>query len=619
MKTLLRISFLVLIILLISANISKGSVNTKPDPDSLALTDSNKVLPTIQLITPNGGEEFTGFSLIIVEWTGTNLGIYHEPKIEFSLDDGMTWTADYFWYTISMSDLGGSAYYLLPSTLSNQVRLKLSDIYHPEIYDFSDENFSITSNQQLLVFIGSFFFQKVTSNSVIDFNFLIDNSIDEDYYTMSATFDGGAHWEIIKQHVRIGVYVPGPVFWEIPENTFGNCQVKFQSESIPERSGKSAFFTIHKIPIIELSVNHPNNLIHTDTTFFIDYNKIDENYLYDTYSLFISKDKGISWEFIKTLTLETNKGNFELKAPISETDSCLYRVLDAINGNSSDITDYISFRNFPAAPICQVTNDPTTKKNLINWSKPKSDYISEYVIFRETYETDVYEEIARIPKNNPAEFVDLTSNPDERAYRYRLSYIDSADWIYPLSSPHQTTHLSVYKNSVKGYNLIWSNYTGADIQSYTIYRGNTATNMSEIAIVSGNNTSYTDINAPTGTLYYRIQATGTSDCSGIGDFNSNSNIAGESSLGTFEGSTTESFAFYPNPAKDKLYLRFEKPNNALIITITDLQGRVVYKNQLDSPAESTFEIDLNTLNTGVYILQLKDNALTTSKKLIINR
>jgi len=123
------------------------TVNAAPDPDS------TKVLPTIQLVTPNGGEEFTGFSLILVEWTGTNLSFYHEPKIEFSLDEGMTWTADYFWYTISMSDLGGSAYYLLPSALSNEVRLKLSDIYHPEIYDFSDENFSITSNQQLLVIV----------------------------------------------------------------------------------------------------------------------------------------------------------------------------------------------------------------------------------------------------------------------------------------------------------------------------------------------------------------------------------------------------------------------------------------------------------------------------------
>jgi hypothetical protein len=373
------------------------------------------------------------------------------------------------------------------------------------------------------------------------------------------------------------------------------------------------------MPEIDISVNYAQNLVHTDTTFVIDYKKIDEDYIYENYLLYISKDRGITWEYINTLTLKANSGKFELNSPNNEIDSCLFRVIDAYNNNSIDITDYITFRNFPATPICQVTNDPTTKKNLIKWSKPESDYISEYAIFRETDETDVYEEIARIPKNNSAEYVDLTSNPDERAYRYRLGYIDSEDWIYPLSSPHQTTHLSVYKSYVKGYNLIWSNYTGADIQSYTIYRGTTETNLSEIEKVSGNNTSFTDLNAPTGTLYYRIQATGTSDCSGIGDFNSNSNIAGESSLGIIEESNTESFAFYPNPAKDKLYLRFEKPNNALIITITDLQGRVVYTNQLDSPAEATFDIDLNTLNNGAYILHLKSNALTTSKKLIINR
>ena len=619
MKTLLRISFLVLIILTIAANTSKGSVNTKPDPDSLTLTDSNKVLPTIQLITPNGGEELTGFSLILVQWTGTNLNMNYTPKIEYSLNGGNTWTEDYLFYTNSMSDLGGSAYYLLPYTMSAQVKIKLSDIYHPDIYDISDNNFTITSHQQLLVIANNVYFSKFTSNSRIHFSFYSIENFDEDYFTMSVSFDGGVNWEVTKQHIKMGLYVPEPAFWDIPENTYGTCQVHFQSESVPERNGKSVYFTIHKMPEIDISVNYAQNLVHTDTTFVINYNKIDEHYLYEDYILYMSKDRGITWEYINTLTLKANSGKFELNSPNNEIDSCLFRVIDAYNNNSIDITDYITFRNFPAAPICQVTNDPSTKKNLINWSKPESDYISEYVIFRETDETDVYEEIARIPKNNSAEFVDLTSNPDERAYRYRLGYIDSEDWIYPLSSPHQTTHLSVYKNYVKGYNLIWSNYIGADIQSYTIYRGTTATNLTEIEKVSGNITSYTDINAPTGTLYYRIQATGTSDCSGIGDFSSNSNIAGESSLGTFEGSTTESFAFYPNPAKDKLYMRFEKTNNALNITITDLQGRVVYTNQLDSTAEATFDIDLNTLNNGAYILHLKSNALTTSKKLIINR
>jgi hypothetical protein len=619
MKTLLRISFLVLIILTIAANTSKGSVNTKPDPDSLTLTDSNKVLPTIQLITPNGGEELTGFSLIEVQWKGTNLNMIYPPTIYISLDGGITWIEANFWNTIEMSDLGGSAYYLLPSILSSQLKIKLADVYHPEVYDISDNNFSITSFQQLQVLIYGPDFTRITSNLKIDFGIIIADLFDEDYFTISVTFDEGVNWEIVKQHVKIGYNLPGPIFWEIPYDTYGTCQVKFQSESVPERNGTSVCFTIHKVPEIEISLNYPQNLVHTDTTFVIDYYKIDENYLYDVYLLYMSKNKGITWEYIKTLTLDANSGNFQLNSPMQETDSCLFRVIDATNGNSSDITDYISFRNFPAVPICQVTNDPTTKKNLIKWSKPESDYISEYAIFRETDETDVYEEIARIPKNNSAEYVDLTSNPDERAYRYRLGYIDSEDWIYPLSSPHQTTHLSVYKSYVKGYNLIWSNYTGADIQSYTIYRGTTETNLSEIEKVSGNNTSFTDLNAPTGTLYYRIQATGTSDCSGIGDFNSNSNIAGESSLGIIEESNTESFAFYPNPAKDKLYLRFEKPNNALIITITDLQGRVVYTNQLDSPAEATFDIDLNTLNNGAYILHLKSNALTTSKKLIINR
>jgi len=618
MKTHFRIYYLVLIIFILVANTTESIARSKPDSDSLAATDSMKALPTIHLVTPNGGEQFTGFSLILVQWTGTNLSITDLPKIEISTDGGNTWTEDFLWYVISISDVGGSAYYLLPFTLSLEVKIKLSDYYHPEIFDVSDNDFSITSNQQILVIVNNPFFQKITSNSVIDFSFVSDYTFDDDYFTLSVTFDEGAHWEIIKEHVRIGLYVPGPCFWEIPENMYGTCQVKLQSENVPDRNGTSVYFTIHKVPEIEITANYPQNLIHTDTTFVIDYTKIDENYLYDLYLLFMSKDKGITWEFLKNLTLEANSGNFQLNAPMQEIDSCLYRVVDAINGNSADVTDYISFRNFPATPICQVSSDPSTKKNLIKWSKPESEYITEYIVYRETDATGGYEEIGRVNKNNPGEFIDLTSKSDQRSYRYRLSYIDIEGRIYPFSTPHQTIHLSAYKNNVKEYNLNWSPYIGADIQSYTIYRGSSVANLSVIATLSGNNTSYTDFDAPTRSVLYQISAGGTSDCSG-GIFNSSSNIAGESALSISENAGNEFFTLYPNPAKDKIVLTFEKPFLNLNYDITDFSGRVMQSNNQKTHSGSTIEIDLSDLNNGVYLLYVNTENFTATKKMIIDR
>jgi len=610
LATLTVISFII-----IPAN---GIARTKTDINSSDFPDSTAIVPSIHLLTPNGGEQFIGFSLILIQWTGTNLSITHTPKIEVSTNGGNTWTEDYLWYVISMSDLGGSAYYLLPSTLSSQVKLRLSEYYHPEIYDVSDNDFSITSNQQLLVIVDGLNFQKITSNSIIDFVFYTNESFDEDYFTVSVTFDGGVQWEIVEEHVRIGVNVPGPCFWEIPENTFGTCQVKFQSESVPERNGKSVLFTIHKVPEIEISANYPQNLIHTDTTFVIDYKKIDEYYLYDIYFLYLSKDKGITWEYLKNLTLEANSGNFQIKAPTQETDSCLFRVVDGINGNSSDITDYISFRNFPFTPICVVTTDPSTKKNLIKWSKPESQYIHDYIVYRETDVTDDFEELGRISKNNPGEFVDLTSNPGQQAYRYCLGYADQQNRLYPLSDPHQTIHLSVYKSPENHFNLIWNPYFGATIETYTIYRGSTEASLTEIATLASTNISYTDDYSTAGTVVYKIKANSTGDCSTAGDFSIYSNIVNESSLGIFEEQSIHPITVYPNPANEKICLNISSIESNLNYSIADITGKVLISQTLKIPATQPVEINVADLANGMYLLQLKTRQFTTIKKIVIS-
>jgi uncharacterized protein (TIGR02145 family) len=65
---------------------------------------------------------------------------------------------------------------------------------------------------------------------------------------------------------------------------------------------------------------------------------------------------------------------------------------------------------------------------------------------------------------------------------------------------------------------------------------------------------------------------------------------------------------YPNPAKEKLYLKNINQTNALIM-IYDLQGKLVLCKQID-----TYFIDISNLRKGIYVLKM-----TGSRNVLINK
>lgn len=75
---------------------------------------------------------------------------------------------------------------------------------------------------------------------------------------------------------------------------------------------------------------------------------------------------------------------------------------------------------------------------------------------------------------------------------------------------------------------------------------------------------------------------------------------------------------YPNPAKDILNLSVNGLGKEFTLTLTDVQGKQVYrtimKNYTDGAAES---IDLRGLTKGIYLLKLTDGRELVSKKIII--
>ncbi|HRU67821.1 MAG TPA: immunoglobulin domain-containing protein [Bacteroidia bacterium] len=162
--------------------------------------------------------------------------------------------------------------------------------------------------------------------------------------------------------------------------------------------------------------------------------------------------------------------------------------------------------------ICVVTNDPYTGKNLIAWERTKGKRTAYYNIYRETTAAGIYEKIGSLPFDSVSVFVDNNSNPKQRAYRYRISAVDSCNNESELSKPHKTLHLTVNAGVGGQINLIWSHYEGFPFQTYRIYRGTHPDSLKLIDSIQSNLNSYTDLNPPKSTVFYQVSAVKNDTC-----------------------------------------------------------------------------------------------------------
>lgn len=84
----------------------------------------------------------------------------------------------------------------------------------------------------------------------------------------------------------------------------------------------------------------------------------------------------------------------------------------------------------------------------------------------------------------------------------------------------------------------------------------------------------------------------------------------------FDGNTQ--VIIQPNPASDIMYLKTTSDMNSEVsITLIDVSGKVVHRHKFESVlADETLEIDISSLNKGVYLLRLDNSNSVTVTKVI---
>lgn len=120
------------------------------------------------------------------------------------------------------------------------------------------------------------------------------------------------------------------------------------------------------------------------------------------------------------------------------------------------------------------TYDTFTKKNQIVWNKGinysgRFTPLTCFNIYRED-SSGVMMKIGTLPFNQSGIFIDSSSVPDQKAYRYTLTSVDSSGYESPKSKPRSSIFLEATCTNVTEYELKWTPADGSSVVQYMIYR-----------------------------------------------------------------------------------------------------------------------------------------------------
>ncbi|NTW25074.1 MAG: hypothetical protein HGA37_10260, partial [Lentimicrobium sp.] len=450
-------------------------------------------LPEITVVSPNGGEVWNYGQYYTVSWSGSGLGSY--VSIEYSSNGGVSWQS--YWYGES-SPTGGSYQIQAPSMGTENARIKISNPYMVGISDISDDSFTVVVPPFVInsptagntYYAGQpmaiSWFPFDTTN--VDIGFSTDNGIT--FETLASNIPSA------QSYIEVNT----------PSVVSENCIVRIAEVDNPLNFALSDVIALSEPPLLTILSPDGGEIWDNDSTYTIQWAYTGVVPANSYLNIDFSSDNGNNWENIAFLYYYENENSFSWTTPQQTSDSCLIRITDYYYPFITDESQSVfSIKDIPSPNICMVSVDSVSGKNIIIWNRVESELISEYVILKEGNEANVYQEIGSVAANGFASFVDNESNPREKATRYKLSFRDSYANLYGTGSIHQTIHLSISQGVGNTWNLSWNPYLGFPVSSYTIYRGSNPAEMQMLTTVSGNFTSFTDLNAQAGYVYYMIE------------------------------------------------------------------------------------------------------------------
>lgn len=239
---------------------------------------------------------------------------------------------------------------------------------------------------------------------------------------------------------------------------------------------------------------------------------------------------------VKISAPDAGKGKWEIHLankpydwePLSDTDDSRFATLEIIDDDNAVLTFRVTNRydirhtlsegiateehtetvevvwnNTPTISLVDI--DETTGKHRIRWQAPSATDtdVTGLNLYKETSVAGKYILLEQLAPNVTS-YIDLTSTPDAKASRYMMTY-ELTYGESDRSAAHTPIHVMINRGIGDSWNLIWTRYEGVTVDSYRILRGNTPESLAMIDEVSGNMTSFCDVNPPAGPLFYAVE------------------------------------------------------------------------------------------------------------------
>ena len=315
----------------------------------------------------------------------------------------------------------------------------------------------------------------------------------------------------------------------------------------------------------------------------------------------------------------TGLSNATISNPTSSADDITYTVTVTTSNGCQDMDEIqVGLTKMNAPEICMVGVD-STGKNVVMWNKFSATAIDSVYIYRETTISDNYIKIGSISSSKNT-FRDISSQPEIKSNKYKISMLDSCGLETSQSASHKTMHLAITKGIGTSWNLIWEKYEGFTVPTYNIYRGTSKTDLQFLDAVSGGSNQFTNYNPPPGNLYYQVEVVNPSPCNTSGLTSSlRSNVATNStSVGIAEEENGSfNFSVYPNPSAEFITITTVALDiKNTVITLYNTLGAAVKTVSVEQKNE---EINISDLTNGFYMIELKSGSQFAKQRLIIQK
>ncbi len=407
----------------------------------------------IVLITPNGGETWTGCQSYNITWSKSSSPCNTNYDLYYSLNNGVSYV-----YFANVADNGNPTQtysWTVPNTISStQVLIKVVSGNWPTVFDVSNAVFNINMNVDVTVTSpnGGESLQGLSTQVITWNNSVYASGLYNIYYSTN----GGSTWNTIATNVFANSYT-----WSVPNTPSTTCLIKVEDYLADCRFDISnANFTISPATPILLTPNG-GEVLNSGQTYGITWTA---STYFSTVNLYYSADNGITWNTI--VTNQTNSGSYTWTVPNVNSANCLVKAANFADVTIFDVSDAV-FTIKPAVKIvtpnggesvggCTVTS--------ITWER--SPYWNSYKIEYSTNNGASWNTIAASYSTsaNPATYIWTLPNTASAQTLVRVtptlavSYYDQSDNVFTITHPVTIIQPNLGGTMTVGntYNITWN-------------------------------------------------------------------------------------------------------------------------------------------------------------------